>query len=195
MLQPDLSEYDFTANFFSDLGRTRTFADQPNTLVCALFSITVIVAGLATVLFSVKFPSLFTGTSQHKPAKLGALFGIVSGVCYIGVGLTPWDVYFNPHILFVKIGFSSFLAASLLLGWVMYRNSNYPKLYVWVYLAFILILIAYLYLLFYGPKDMKSAAAVQTQVIAQKVLLYSQMATMVIQCIGAYNYANKSLGK
>ena len=195
ILQPELDVYSFTSNFFSDLGRTRTFTDQPNTLVFVLFTTTVVLAGLATVLFSVMFPTLFKGTKQYTAAIVGAGFGVLSGLCYVGVGLTPWDVFFDPHILFVKVGFLSFLIGSLFIGYTMYRSAEYNNMYVWVYLVFICILIGYLYLLFFGPKDIKSAESIMTQVIAQKILLYSQMLTMLVQCYGAHQFSDKRAQK
>lgn len=183
-----LKSYSFTLNFFSDLGRTKTFDGLSNTLVSSLFTLTVSGAGIATVIFSITLPKLFKGTNSYLLALIGSVLGVVSGLCYIGVGFTPWDVFLKPHILFVKVGFLCFLLSSTNMALAMYKHKSYPKAYVKVYGVFLLILIGYLYVLFFGPKDMTSGKDVMINVISQKIILYSQMATMLVQCIGAYNY-------
>lgn len=191
LIDNDLKSYSFTLNFFSDLGRTRTFDDLPNTLIASLFTFTVSGAGLATLLFSVYFPKLFKGTNLHRLALVGTVFGVVSGICYIGVGFTPWDILFKPHVAFVKVGFLCFLLASIFMGTVMYKHKAYPRAYAWTYGLFMIILLGYLYVLFFGPKDITSERDVTINVIAQKIILYSQMATMLVQCYGAYQFSLK----
>lgn len=185
---PEVHHYSFLNNFFSDLGRTVTFNNVPNTPVYKIFSSTVIVAGLSTVLFCIAMARMLID-KKHKPqAYIGGFFGVVAGLCYVGVGLTPWDLFFQPHILFVKIGFLSFLLALLPFAVAMYKQADYPNFYVWVVGVFILILVVYLYLLFFGPNDPTIPWQLQLQVIAQKILLYSQMTAMLIQAYGAYQF-------
>jgi len=185
--------YSFTLNYFSDLGRTTTFTGAPNVPVYIIFSFSAVGVGVSAAFFFFFFPGLFDGKSSRLLVRVGMVTGMLSGICFIGVGLTPWDIQYPMHIYFVKLGFSLFLMASVCCSIAMYRYPDYPNRYVVVYGIFILILSAYLYLLFLGPKDKTSLHDMSLQVISQKIVLYSQMTCMWIQAVGAYRLADKKL--
>lgn len=186
--QPELTQYSFTNNFFSDLGRWHTFAGEVNSPVFWIFNSAVVLAGLATALFALTFPLLQIPVGLKHHAKAAGFFGLFAGLCYVGVGLTPWDIYFQAHILFVKAGFSSFLLANILLGYIIFKTPGFANAYAWVCMAFVGILAAYLVLLFFGPNNPAIPWQLSLQVIAQKVLLYTQMTTMMLLVVGTYRF-------
>lgn len=187
--EPELSRYSFFGNFFSDLGRTTTFSGASNAPVYYIFTLTGVLAGAATIVFFLLFPKLFPAEKKNFWLWSGSLLGVASGICYIGISLTPWDIYFNAHILFVKVGFSFFLAACIVLSIWIHNHPDYPLFYSVVFGMFIVILSIYMVILFTSPGGKLTPAGIRIQVVSQKIVLYAQMICMTIQCFGAYRVA------
>ena len=101
----DLTSYSFTENFFSDLGVYETSGGHENFLSCFLFNSTLTMIGFAS--FSYMYvPSLFNENRKaYIFSSIAAAILIISGICYIGVALTPADLYFGEHVWFVIFAF------------------------------------------------------------------------------------------
>jgi len=56
---PTTPGYSFFRNFFSELGLTRGYGGQPNTISTALFVVSLTVTGIALALFFVGFTQFF----------------------------------------------------------------------------------------------------------------------------------------
>lgn len=191
--EPELDRYSFWGNFFSDMGRTTTFAGISNSPVFEIFTFTAALAGLATILFFILFPRLFTGEKHTGWLRIGSFFGIVSGICYIGIAFTPWDHFYDAHLFFVKAGFSCFLAACIILSIWIHRHPSYPLFYSVVFGLFVIILGTYMYVLFGSPGGTLTPLGIRIQVVSQKIVLYAQMICMTIQCFGAYRISRLRL--
>lgn len=63
---PSRQGYAFFANFFSDLGRTRTLSGQSNLASMVLFIIAIVLLATALALFFVQFAKLFTGSHPAR---------------------------------------------------------------------------------------------------------------------------------
>lgn len=177
--------YDFFRNFFSDLGRTTTFLGEPQWLSCLLFNGALTLGGLAFFGFFKELTGAFENIPRARNlARAGAVFGFAAGICYIGIAFTPWDVLPNGHMIFVKTGMPVFLIASILFAIAISRHPSYPKVYVWVFLAFIPILLGYVYLLFWGPSS-KTESGLIIQATWQKALVYSELVVLIVQGRGA----------
>ncbi len=87
--------YSFFGNFLSDLGRTRTWAGSDNQLCSLLFNRAIVVLGLSLLPFFAFVPSTL-GTGKRIPWVF-ALGGALSSTGLIGIGLTPYDVFFIFH--------------------------------------------------------------------------------------------------
>jgi hypothetical protein len=178
--------YQFFNNFFSDLGLSRTYSGGPKPVSFFLFFVALTLAGLAEILFFSFAPRLF------KPRRLayvlsliGSVFGVISGLSYIGVALTPADLYLSPHALFVQLAFVSFLVAVLFYIPAILLTPDYPRGYAWTYLAFALLLAGYIWLMFTGPSAF-SSFGLTIQATGQKVIVYSAILAMFIQAYGAW---------
>ena len=178
--------YLFFQNFFSDLGLSQTHSGGPKLLSSILFFIALTLAGLGEILFFSFAPRLFK--SRHLAyvlSLIGSIFGMISGLSYIGVAFTPADLYLQPHALFVQLAFVSFLIAVLFYLAAVLLTPNYPKVYAWTYLAFALLLAGYVWLLFSGPSAF-AAHGLVIQATGQKVIVYAAILTMFIQAYGAW---------
>ena len=105
--------YRFFENFFSDLGTTRSYSGRPNWVSCVLFVIALATMGSSLVVFSGGWRSF--AFERRRGAFFGATgrgLGTLSGICFVGIALTPFDRALDAHNLLVMAAFS------LLLGYV-----------------------------------------------------------------------------
>src|SRR5258707_9087448 len=114
-LDPRRHRYSFFTNFFSDLGRTRTFVNQSNYPSMILFLFAMAFAAIALVIFFVTFMTCLT-QKRHALhlSRFGAVLGVGAAICFVGVASTPWDLLMGPHMTFVNWAFRLFLGAVVL---------------------------------------------------------------------------------
>ncbi len=176
--------YSFFGNFFSDLGITIAHNGQPNLIASIMFSIALVSAGAASILFSVAFLQFFTGNAANRILSgLGTLFGIIAGVCFIGVALTPANLFGGAHRNFVRGAFFTFLIAVLFYIVALFR-APYPRAYTGVFIGCAVLLTLYLFLLFDGP-DSDTPTGLLIQVTGQKIIAYAAIISVLIQAVGA----------
>ena len=126
---PEYEQYDFLYNYFSDLGRTFTFDGSSNWLSHLLFRLTLTVSGVSLILFFLALPSLFKSNSSKVLILIAAFFGIISGVCYIGIANVPWNLDLRLHHSWVYKGFISFLLMTVFYSASILLEKDYPNRY------------------------------------------------------------------
>lgn len=182
---PEAQGYRFFQNFFSDLGRTQTPLGAPNTAAAILFFVALTLAGLGLALFFVILPRLF---AQRRPARvaswLGSTAGVISGLAYVGIACTPANVALAAHGMFVQVAFMAFLVAVLFYIPAILLRPDYPKRYAVGMTVFALLLAAYVWLLFSGPRP-GSAQGLVIQATGQKVIVYAAIVTTFFEAEGA----------
>ena len=103
-------------------------------------------------------------------AILGSLFGICGAISFIGVALTPADLYLSPHIVFNLWLFRFFLLSTLCYSWLMYKSDDINNYYLSGNLIFIIFLALYILILMYAPSPHESHTALVFQAISQKIM-------------------------
>ncbi|MGH2535813.1 MAG: hypothetical protein ACRDHL_00280 [Candidatus Promineifilaceae bacterium] len=176
--------YRFFANFFSDLGRTLAHNGQPNTLSMLLFGVALTIAGLALMLFFAALAGMFRRPASRALATAGTLMGVASGIGYVGVALTPADLFGPAHSNFVRLAFLAFLGAVVCFQFAILMQPGYPNRFGLIFAGFALLLSLYVWLLFGGP-GISSAPGLLVQVAGQKVIAYAALATALIEALGA----------
>ena len=180
--------YSFFRNFFSDLGRTRTHSGEPNTVSAILFFVALTLVGLGLAAFFLAMPRFFQGRPARLLGRLGAGAGLVSGLSFIGVAFTPADLIGWLHRLFVQVAFVAFFVAVLLYIASILRTGAYPNRYALVFGAFVVLLAAYLVLLFFGPSLLSSRGLI-IHATGQKMVVYAAIVAALIQAAGARRLA------
>ncbi len=182
---PTSQGYSFFANFFSELGLTRTHSGGPNTVSFILFFVALTLAGAGLALFFGVFRSFFAQSrSTRALSAVGSLFGILSGLCFIGVACTPANVRPSLHGQFVMWAFEAFPVAVILYAIAILLHKSYPKRFAVVFLAFAALLVLYLVLLMRGP-GFAAPQGVMIQATGQKAIVYASIITIFIQSLGA----------
>ncbi|MBL8020827.1 MAG: hypothetical protein JNM27_14245 [Leptospirales bacterium] len=179
---PQSAGYSFWLNFFSDLGRARTFTGGPKLISYSSFAFALVCAGITGILYFATFPEFFRNTRQFRLVQMGSLAGVVSSYCFVGIALAPWDLYLLIHLGCVYVAFSSLLLAVLCFIPSILKSAVLPPRYAFVYAGFALILGAYLCILFFGPRATDTGLMIQAT--AQKVVVYANVICMLIQSYG-----------
>ncbi len=183
--------YSFFTNYFSDLGRTRSWSGENNWTSNILFKISLTGVGLSLSLFFLMISTLFKNAEAKLLAIIASVAGIISALCYIGIAHTPLNIDYGMHTLYVRVGFIAFLAMSLFYSLSILADKAYPNTYAKVFGWFMIILGIQILIMLFGPRSWYSPRALLLQATAQKAVVYSEMLCMLIQCFGAYRLINR----
>lgn len=172
--------YQFFTNFFSDLGRTVAHNGQSNAIASLMFTIAMCCAGGGLIVFFIAFTRFFEHTKIERAISLIATgFGVVAGICFIGVGFAPSNVNVVAHGSFVLAAFGAFLVATLVYAILILREPAYPDRDAWPFLIFAMLLGIYMWVLVRGPRD------TLIQATAQKVIVYASLGSVLFQAFAA----------
>ncbi len=182
---PATGRYSFFNNFFSDLGLTTAINGAPNTAAMILFVIGLTVAGLGLIVFFVAAPQFFQRERFLRVlSALGSLFGVLSGLCYIGVAWSPANLAAGPHGQFTLWAFQSFLVVVVFYVLAILLSPRVPNVYALVYFLFAVLLAGYIVLMMRGP-GIDTTQGVMIQATGQKLIVYAAILCMFIQARGA----------
>ena len=176
--------YSFLGNFFSDLGLTIAHNGQTNSMASLMFLVALGSAGGALILFFVAFLQFFVGGARRALSVLGTLFGLIAGACFIGVALTPANLFGEAHGNFVRGAFFTFLIAVVFYIIAIIRAPDYPSAYAWIFIVFAVLLTVYLGLIFAGPSA-RTPEGQFIQVTGQKIIAYASIISVFMQSLGA----------
>ncbi len=177
--------YSFLYNYFSDLGRTMSWSNEPNAMSNLYFGGSLTLVGGLLAVFFAGLPTLFKTDDGRFWAVLAAVSGVVAALCYIGIAQTPLDVNYFRHTLFVRAGFIAFLGMSITYGLAISAEPYYPNKYASAFLVFGAVLSIQIVIMLFGPRSWTSPQALLLQASAQKVVVYAELLCMIYQCRGA----------
>lgn len=178
---PSSQFYSFTENFFSDLGRVTNHTGGSNIVSCVLFMIGVSGVGVLVIPMFIALPAMMQKKSISQIlSAVGALIGIFSAICYIGIGFTPYDVLGGYHGTFVMYAFVSALFMVLFVVSGAVIGKEFPNRYALALVIFEVILGWYVYNMFFGPDD------IIFQVVAQKIVVYAEIIALFITGYGVW---------
>jgi len=178
---PESMGYSFTRNFFSDLGKFTT----ENIISAMMFNLSLIVCGWSFAAYFFYFTKLFNqNTIIHILAKVGSFAGIIGALCFIGVGLTPHNLFLDYHIVFVNWAFRSFLLAGISLSVVLYKDNRFENRFAMGYFIFAILTFLYVLVLEFAPDPKISDFALIFNVIAQKIIIFAFILSILYQSFG-----------
>jgi len=184
-LEPNIRGYSYFSNFISDLGLTRSYSGYPNTISYILFTITMMISGISSILFYIAIIHFFETKNQKILISLTSLFGIIIGISIIGAGLTPWNIYPEAHDRFAEISFVTTVITTLFYVLAVTHNKDYPNHYAYVLIAYMLVAIIFIGIMInVGPINTKDE--LQLIVSMQKVFSHSGTVCGSIICYGAW---------
>lgn len=185
---PSTRGYRFFENFFSELGLSQSYAGGPQTASFLLFTTALTLAGIALVAYFIIAPSLFWERRKLRLLSLvGSIFGVISGLSFIGVALSPADLYLATHSLFVQLAFVALFVAVAFYTPSVFLQPGFPNVYGWIDLSFGILLGIYVWLLFKGPGS-GSHSGLIIQVTGQKIIAYAAVTSMFFMAYGSQRY-------
>ena len=180
--------YLFTQNFFSDLGTTVSYSGAYNTISCILFNTSLCICGFTFIMLFYKVRNLF----EFKGLSYAAtLFGVLGGLCFIGVAFTPADILLDPHIFFAHGIFRCLLIASILYTILIFKTEGFDNKYGYGFISFGAIVLAYILISEAGPDPRSNPTALTLQVISQKVIVFWLLLSIYFYSIGLGKYLYK----
>jgi len=184
-VDPSPLGYIFWQNYFSDLGRTVAHSGIPNTTSFVLFTIALSLWGITQIPFYITFLTLFKNyPNLRKMSISGSIFGIISGISYVGIAFTPSDLTGSLHEFFVVIGFSFVFFSIILYSYVIFKNDNYPNFYAIILTISAFILSVYFLFLFFTPNS-QTPEGLLIYAVGQKFMIYTLLICNIIQGYGA----------
>lgn len=188
---PNARGYSFFHNFFSDLGRTQSYDGRSNLVSAVLFAVALSCAGLGLAAFFVAFEQFFRRPFWLRlVAGFGSFCGVVAGLNFVGVALSPANVLGEYHFPFVLRAFRYFLYAVVIYSAAMLANRDFPRRYALIFVAFALGLVAYLLLITRGPSP-ESESGLVIQSVGQKLIVYAAVGAIWLQARGAQKRMRK----
>lgn len=187
-IDPYSRGYLFWYNYFSDLGRIVAHSGVPNTISWILFTITLTLWGLSQIPFFLEFPKFFRNSKKLRIASIiGSIFGILTGLFYIGVAFTPSDIIDPLHDFFVVLGFGSIFICIILYSFVILNEKDYPQFYGKIFVISATILGVY-YIIILLLVNTSITSKLLILVIGQKIMIYTLLLCSLIQIYGALKH-------
>ncbi|MHC4781194.1 MAG: hypothetical protein ACYTFG_21680 [Planctomycetota bacterium] len=182
--------YSFFDDYFSELGQTKLDSGEANWIACALFNSALGQAGIGLAMFFAAFPACFRQYRAKLLALIALPLGFASGVFFVGVALTPMDLFLSTHEAFFIWAFRAFPLAVLLATAAICLDRDYPNGYAAVFGVFAAMLVAYLLLISFGP-DHHDPKGKMIQATGQKLIGYAAIGSILVQAWAARRIAQK----
>lgn len=188
------STYNFSLNFFSDLGRIHGFNGNTSLISTVCFVVGLLGVSLATYFFFTEKMKLFKTESENMWMKqLVQKLALPCAIGYVVIGFTPWDYFPNAHAFAVRGTFLLFAFICFLVGFLVIKHKTYPTYYAYVYFFFMCLLILFIILPFIGFRPKESVFNLKLNVIIQKVVVYTQVLVVWFQAYGMQRYLKLKL--
>ncbi len=187
---PGAPRYELTHNFLSDLGMTHAWSGRASYASSALFFVALASVGVGLVMFAPTWRQFaHTRGRSTFAGRASTALGIASGLAFVGVACTPFDLALMWHNGFVLAAFGLLLGYVIALTVVMANNGASAGQNA-LNLAFVVLVIGYVALIFFGPR-LNTPGGHQIQVIGQKIVAAGAM----LHVIGMTTLLRRATGR
>jgi len=178
--------YSFFSNFFSELGRWRTFNGETKWISFFSFEVALLFHSVAMFVFNLQFLKVTHSKQINKGAYYIALIsGCIFPFFLTGIALTPCDLYLHYHMNFVYATFGTLIPLSFAYTILIRQHPLLPNKYGDTMLIIVIAIALYLLLMIFGPSPRKVDYIQQT---AQKVIVYSMVFCLLYLSSGCRKY-------
>lgn len=181
------NSYSLNKNFLSDLGSTRAYDGGLNISSMILFIIAMVTLSLSFSLFTLNYKSICEKKGRLFPiGKITVFFGSLCGLSFIAVAAAPVNLYPEAHLQIQRIAFISLIIYMVLILVIQIVN-GWSKTYLFINLAYVLLVFSYVGLMYFGP-GIDTPDGLQAQALAQKTVILITVLNMLIQAYGIRRY-------
>jgi hypothetical protein len=178
--------YQFFINFLSDLGQTRTQSGAANYPSMLLFTAAMLAAGTGLGVFFIAFARWFADRSTSKWATrfawAAAAVGLVAAVCFVGIGVTPYNLFYDVHEIFAQWAFRFLLAAMILEIPAIRLSRGVSNSMLWINVSFVVLLFGYILMVMFGPTT-GTLVGEEIHVVGQKLIAYTAITSLFMQAL------------
>lgn len=195
---PQAEGYSFLYNTFSELGRVYGFDGEAKPVTQWLFTVAMVLSGTGLLISHAALPGLFRRVDVDRPysgrkwAVAAAGLGMIVGAGFIGIGVFPTDTRTVAHYVCVYLAFTGLLPAVAVAAVALLHHPRAPRVARGIHMCFIAVLLAYLWLLWFGPSRDSQAGAL-IQVVGQKVIVYTGITVLTIQTATALTLLTRAV--
>lgn len=187
---PQAPRYELTHNFLSDLGMTHTWSGHASYASSALFFFALASVGVSLIMFASTWREFAHARGRSTFAgRASAALGMASGLAFVGVASTPFDLALLWHNAFVLAAFGLLLGYVIALTIVMATNGASPVQNA-LNVAYVALVLGYVALIFFGPR-LHTPDGHQIQVIGQKIIAAGSM----LHIIGMTTLLRRATGR
>lgn len=184
--------YSFIENFFSDLGRWRTFTGDSKWLSLILFVFSMLMLAVGTIAFTRAFLKDHADRERYPVAYYAALVSsLVYAAFVVGIVLTPYDLMLDKHMFVTRAAFITMVPLSWSVSYLVYKHKEIPNRYFILLFSVSIVLLGYIYILFFGPRVSENP---YFQPIAQKVIVYLLCFSLMYLAHGCKRYLLQNAG-
>jgi hypothetical protein len=134
---PAIIGYSFWGNTISDSGRIIAWSGLLNTTSMVFLSTALIVYAVSFMPFYIIVSKLFSeGKIEKYASKIGCILGVIFSLSYIGIALTPADVLYTPHMIFVLIGYICAFVMAVFFTIAFFKNKEFSNIYTIIFALF-----------------------------------------------------------
>ncbi len=189
ILDHNTKGYSFFNNFFSELGRWRTWRGETNWISFFCLEIALLGQAFAMFTFNLYFLRVTNSKQIDKTAYYIALItGSIFPFLLTGVALTPCDLYLPYHMFFVRLGFGLLIPLSSCYTLLIRKHHLLPNKYGNVMMVIVFAIALYVVLIFIGPDPHKVGYVQQT---SQKIIVYSMIFSLLYLSWGCIKYLER----
>ena len=182
--------YSFLNNFFSDLGMTVSHSGSSNILSSMFFALSLFSIGITFALLFYSFNNIFY--EYQIISTIGTLFGLFGSICYVGVALTPSNLFIDAHIFFAHWIFRSLFISSLIYSFLIFKTEGFKNKYAYGFITFGLIVLLYIFCSEYYFKNPRlHPEFLFKHVIAQKMIVIWIIISIYFYSVGLAEYLLK----
>jgi hypothetical protein len=117
----------------------------------------------------------------------------MAGIGYIGVAFNPINEGYWDHVKYVQWGFIGFWLMTVTCAVCIFRSPGFSDFYGKMLLIFAALLGLLICIMLFGPRSWSSDEALRLQVIAQKIVVYSEIVAMALLAYGSIRALGRNL--
>ena len=172
--------YSFYGDYLSTLGVSVVDYYYSNVISLSLFAIAVTIVGIGIIIYSLNFPRLFSSKRISFFTYPGAFFGIIAGITFAQVGVTPYNLFMNLHLAVFFINIIAYLLMYIFFAIAIILEKKYPNIYAFFFFAVSLLILVYIAVMIWGTSS--SMARVQTFCVV------AMLGILIIQPLGSLKF-------
>lgn len=161
-------------------------AGESNIISCLIFNTSMFLVGVSVIFLFSTLLSFFSDDPIEKFfSSAGTIFAIFSGIAMCGVALTPADINFEAHVIFVPFTFFFVLFMVSFYIIPLVKNTRFPNRYSYVLLMYSVFLVITLILFYMGYGGYTQERSI-IQIITQKTAIYIEVFVLFALSFGAW---------